>query len=108
MNPYFSPRQVYARVQVPVAAALLLALASCTNIKNDRQRTQTEGALVGAAGGAAIGAAAGALIKKDARGAAIGAAAGALVGGLAGAAAGTSNTSITGPLAPAAGCRDAC
>ena len=90
MKPYFLPRQVYARVQAPLAATLLAALASCTNIQNDRQRIQTEGALVGAAGGAALGAAAGALIKKDARGAAIGAAAGALAGGLAGAAVGNS------------------
>lgn len=90
MNDYFLPRRVYSRVQVPLAATVLAALASCTNIQNDSQRTRTEGAVTGAVAGAAVGAAAGALIKKDARGAVAGAAVGALAGGLAGAAVGDS------------------
>ncbi len=71
-------------------ATLILSLAACTNIKDDSQRTRTEGALTGAAAGAALGAGAGALLKKNKQGALAGAAAGALVGGLAGAAVGDS------------------
>jgi small-conductance mechanosensitive channel len=71
-----------------VTALLLGALSACTNIKDDSQRTRTEGALTGAAAGAALGAGAGALLKKNKEGAIAGAAAGALVGGLAGAAVG--------------------
>jgi len=69
---------------------LIGSLAACTNIKNDSDRTRTEGALTGAAAGAAVGAGAGALLKKTPGGAAAGAAAGALVGGAAGAAYGNS------------------
>jgi len=65
--------------------SLALALPACTNIKNDRTRTQTEGATTGAAAGALLGAGAGALLSKNkAQGALIGGAAGALAGGLAG------------------------
>ena len=86
----FFPRQVRAQAQSAVVFALIVSLTGCTNIKNDRQRTQTEGALAGAAAGAALGAGVGALLKKNRQGALAGAAAGALVGGLAGAAVGTS------------------
>jgi uncharacterized membrane protein len=88
MNPHSPFRRSHAEVQTVVTALLLGALSACTNIKDDSQRTRTEGALTGAAAGAALGAGAGALLKKNAGGAAAGAAAGALVGGLAGAAVG--------------------
>ena len=67
---------------------LVVALGACTNLHDDRQRTQTEGALAGAAGGAVLGTAAGAALGgKDKKKAMLaGAAAGAVVGGLAGAA----------------------
>ena len=84
MNAHFFPRQV----QTAVTAMLLVSFAGCANIKNDSQRTRTEGALTGAAAGAAVGAGVGALVKKNAGGALAGAAAGAAVGALAGAAVG--------------------
>lgn len=91
MNAKFFPRQVCGRVQGPLAALLLLSsLPACTNLKNDRQRTQAEGAATGAVAGAALGAGAGALMQQNAQGAATGAAIGAAAGGLAGAAVGTS------------------
>jgi len=68
----------------------ITTLAGCTNIKDDSDRTRTEGALGGAAVGAAAGAGAGALLKKTPGGAAAGAAIGAAVGGAAGAAYGDS------------------
>jgi len=73
-----------------LAVLLTGALPACTNIKNDGQRTRTEGALTGAAAGAALGAGAGALLKKNGQGALVGAAAGAVAGGLVGAAVGDS------------------
>jgi chromosome segregation ATPase len=73
------------------ALLLIPLLSGCTNIKNDSDRTRTEGAVTGAAAGAALGAGAGALLKKGKPGAiAAGAAAGAAAGGLAGAAYGNS------------------
>ena len=68
------------------ALTLIVALGACTNIKNDAARTQTEGALAGAAGGALIGGGIGALAggKNKEKAALVGAAAGAVVGGLAG------------------------
>ncbi len=71
-------------------ATLLVALSGCTNIKDDSQRTQAEGAVAGAATGAAVGAGTGALLKKNKEGALAGAATGAVVGGAAGAAVGDS------------------
>jgi len=90
MNAHFLPPQVRARVQAALGITLVATLTSCTNIKNDSQRTRAEGAATGAAAGAALGAGAGALIAKNKQGALVGAAAGAAVGGLAGAAAGDS------------------
>jgi len=90
MNAHFLPTQVRARVQAALGITLVATLTSCTNIKNDSQRTRAEGAATGAAAGAALGAGAGALIAKNKQGALVGAAAGAAVGGLAGAAAGDS------------------
>jgi hypothetical protein len=84
MNAHFLPRQA----QMVVTAVALVSLAGCTNIKNDSQRTRTEGALTGAAVGAAVGAGVGAAVKKGAGGALAGAAAGAAVGAVAGAAVG--------------------
>jgi hypothetical protein len=69
---------------------LLCSLAACNNLKDDSDRTRTEGALAGAGLGAAAGAGVGALVKKTPGGAAAGAAAGALIGGAAGAAYGDS------------------
>jgi hypothetical protein len=69
---------------------LVISLGACTHIKNDRTRTQTEGAMVGAAAGALVGAGVGALAKKgNPKALMAGAAAGALVVGMAGAAYGT-------------------
>jgi hypothetical protein len=90
MNAYSFPRQVRERVAVLMTATLLMSLTGCTNIKDDSQRTRTDGAVTGAAAGAAVGAGAGALLKKNKEGALAGAAAGALVGGVAGAAVGDS------------------
>jgi len=90
MNAYFYSHRARAQAQAIFTAALIVSLSGCTNIKNDGQRTRTEGALTGAAAGAALGAGAGALLKKNKQGALVGAAAGALVGGLAGAAVGDS------------------
>lgn len=76
-----------------VGLALVLAVGGCSNIKNDSNRTRTEGAMAGAAGGALLGAGAGALLggKKNKQNAMLaGAAAGALVGAAAGTAYGDS------------------
>jgi len=81
-----TPRFFFRQTQALWTTVLIASLAACTNIKNDSDRTRTEGALTGAAAGAAVGAGAGALLKKTPGGAAAGAAAGALVGGVAGAA----------------------
>ena len=82
-------RHFFRHTQALWTTLLIGSLAACTNIKNDRNRTRTEGAVAGAAVGAAVGAGAGALLKKGGAGAIVGgAAAGALVGGLAGAAVG--------------------
>lgn len=89
MNAHFLLPGARVRVQAAVALTLVSALMGCTNIKNDSQRTRTEGAVVGAAAGAALGAGAGALTGKKG-GALIGAGAGAVAGGLAGAAVGDS------------------
>jgi hypothetical protein len=90
MNAYFLSQRLRTQAHAVLTTALISALAACTNIKDDSQRTRTEGALTGAAAGAALGAGAGALLKKNKQGALAGAAAGALAGGLVGAAAGDS------------------
>jgi hypothetical protein len=79
MNAHFLLPEARVRVQAAAALTLVIALMGCTNIKNDSQRTQAEGADAGAATGAALGADAGALTQKKE-----GALAGAAVGGLAG------------------------
>ena len=78
------------RIVLVVAIVALLGgpLFGCTNIKDDRTRTQTEGTLVGAGVGAAAGAGIGAAVGGG-RGALIGAGIGLLIGGMAGAAIGT-------------------
>jgi len=63
---------------------LVGSLTACTNIKNDSDRTRTEGTLVGAATGAAVGAGAAAALKGKPGAIAGAAAAGAVVGGVAG------------------------
>ncbi|HEX8294885.1 MAG TPA: glycine zipper domain-containing protein [Chthoniobacteraceae bacterium] len=90
MNAPFLLHRQSARTMRILSATLVCALCSCTNLKDDRQRTRTEGTVAGAAAGAALGAGAGALLHKGNRGAGAlgGAAAGALVGGLAGRAVG--------------------
>ncbi len=86
-----SPRILFRRQQVLWTSLLLSGLTACTNIKDDGDRTRTEGAVAGAAAGAAVGAGAGALLGKGKPGAiAGGAAAGAVAGGVAGAANGNS------------------
>jgi outer membrane lipoprotein SlyB len=83
-------RSYFRQTKALWTAVLLASVTACTNIKNDSDRTRTEGAVTGAAAGAALGAGAGALLKKTPGGAAAGAAAGALVGGVAGEAYGNS------------------
>ena len=85
-----TPSSFFRQTQAVWTAVVIGSLAACTNIKNDSDRTRTEGALTGAAAGAALGAGAGALLKKTPGGAVAGAAAGALIGGAAGAAYGNS------------------
>jgi uncharacterized protein YcfJ len=87
-----SSQTPFRRVQVCCCCVAIFGLAACTNIKNDSDRTRTEGALAGTAVGAAAGAGAGALAnKKDRSGAmATGAAAGALAGNAIGTAYGES------------------
>jgi uncharacterized protein YcfJ len=74
------------------ALLLICSLGACSNIHNDSQRTQTEGAVAGAAGGALLGAGVGALVGGKNKGNAMlaGAAIGALAGGAAGTAYGNS------------------
>ncbi|MDR3403379.1 MAG: hypothetical protein P4L99_12850 [Chthoniobacter sp.] len=69
---------------------LVGSLAACTNIKNDSDRTRTEGAATGAVAGAAVGAGAAAALKGNPGAIAGAAAGGAVVGGVAGAAYGDS------------------
>jgi hypothetical protein len=69
---------------------LIGSVAACTNIKNDSDRTRTEGAVTGAALGAAAGAGTAAALKGKPGAIAGGAAAGAVVGGVAGEAYGNS------------------
>ncbi len=69
--------------KILIVLMLCTSIFSCANIKDDGQRTRTEGTLVGMGGGAAVGAGIGA-IAGGGRGAAIGAAIGGLVGGVAG------------------------
>jgi len=71
-----SPRFFFRRTHAWCTAFIIGSLAACTNIQNDRTRTQTEGAVTGAAVGAAAGAG-----TTAAAGAA-----GAVAGGVAGAA----------------------
>jgi hypothetical protein len=56
MNASFLSRQVYTRLQAPLAATFLATLAACTNIKDDGQPGGTAGAPVGATPGASIAA----------------------------------------------------
>ena len=89
MNANFLLWQAGVRIRAALTTVLIASLAGCTNIKDDSQRTRTEGALTGAAAGAAVGAGTGALVKGQ-QGAVVGAAAGAVAGGVAGAAVGDS------------------
>lgn len=82
--------QLFRRTGNALAMTALLSLASCSNIKNDGNRTRAEGAAAGAALGAALGAGMGALGKKGKKGMVGGAALGAVLGGLAGGAYGDS------------------
>jgi hypothetical protein len=84
-----TPRTFFRRTQCFWTVLLVGSLGGCSNIKNDRTRTQTEGAVVGAAIGAAAAAGTAAALKKGAGTAAAAGAAGAAVGAIAGAAAGT-------------------
>ncbi len=61
---------------LPICMCLFLAMSGCANIQNDRARTTTEGALVGAGAGAGLGA----LIGHFAGSAGTGALIGTLVG----------------------------
>ena len=81
-----TPRLFFRRTQTLWTTLLLGALAACTNVKNDSNRTRTEGAVVGAALGAAAGAATAAALKGKPGAIAGAAVGGALVGGAAGAA----------------------
>ena len=69
---------------------LVGSLTACTNIKNDSDRTRTEGAATGAVVGAAVGAGTAAALKGKPGAIAGAAAGGAVVGGVAGAAYGDS------------------
>ena len=84
-----TPRSFFQRTQFFWTTLLVGSMGACSNIKNDRTRTQTEGAVAGAAIGAAAAAGTAAALKKGAGTAAAAGAAGAVVGGLAGAAVGT-------------------
>lgn len=57
-----------AQTAVVLTAALMASLSGCTNIKDDSQRTRTEGALTGAAVGGLAGAAAGDSVAKKKEG----------------------------------------
>ncbi|HEY3899105.1 MAG TPA: hypothetical protein VGM54_10855 [Chthoniobacter sp.] len=84
-----TPRSFFRRTQFFWTTVLVGSLGACTNIKDDRTRTQTEGAVAGAAVGAAAAAGTAAALKKGAGTTAAAGAAGAVAGGLAGAAVGT-------------------
>lgn len=71
-----------------IAAGAML-FSGCANIKDDTQRTKTEGTLAGGVGGAVLGGLIGAATGRGTRGIVAGAAAGGAVGGLAGHAYGT-------------------
>jgi len=81
-------KRLLACVLVVSMAFGSVMMNGCTNIKDDRTRTQTEGTLVGAGAGAAVGAGIGALAGGG-RGALIGALIGTVVGGVAGYGVGT-------------------
>ncbi|MEO8350250.1 MAG: hypothetical protein ABI680_00880 [Chthoniobacteraceae bacterium] len=71
------------RFSAAIAAGSLL-FAGCTNIKDDTQRTKTEGTIAGVAAGALLGGLIGAATGGGGRSIATGAVAGGAVGGLAG------------------------
>ncbi len=87
MTPTFFSRLAWSGARSLTAALLVVSLGACTNIRNDRTRTQTEGAMAGGVGGALLGAGIAAILNGgDPRAVIVGAATGAAGGGLAGAA----------------------
>ena len=80
-------RQARSGARFFLAALLVVSLGGCTNIKDDRTRTKTEGTMGGAVGGALLGAGIAAILHGgDPQSVIVGAATGAAGGGLAGAA----------------------
>lgn len=88
-------------------AIVIPGISGCANIRDDKERTQTEGALAGAGTGAVIGALLGGLLGNG-EGAAIGAAIGAAAGGAAGYAYGTHVAAEKGKYAKTEDWLDAC
>ena len=87
MTSNFFSRHARSGGRIIFAAMLVVSLGGCTNIKDDRTRTKTEGTLAGAAGGALLGAGIAAILNGgDPRAVIAGAATGAAGGGFAGAA----------------------
>jgi len=74
----------FRQTQTLCTTILLSSLVACTNIKNDSDRTRTEGTVTGAAAGAAVGAGTAAALKGKPGAVAGAAVTGAAVGGVAG------------------------
>ncbi len=85
-----TPRLFFRKTQALWSTILIGCLAACTNVKNDSNRTRTEGAATGAVVGAAVGAGAAALLRGNPAAIAGAAVAGAIAGGAAGGAYGNS------------------